>query len=85
MPGKKPEQKMKNLSRWFTIDVDGQPPAKGWWDILWAVSDDRAEPVRAWWDGRRWRVRPRGRALKFGNNGIKGDRWRGLARKWKAK
>lgn len=65
---------------WFLIDVDGQPPGPGWYDVLYEGQDEEQLDTRLYWDGAVWRVHPRiADAACFGNFDTTGERWRGAA------
>lgn len=69
------------VTRWFSIDKDGQPQLPGWYEILYDGEDEDARPLKFWWAGLSWFVHPNGPASAFGNENTAGERWRGLAEK----
>lgn len=66
------------LTRWYTIDVDGQPHRAGMYDVLYEGQDE--PPFQLLWDGTAW-LDEHGRPTEFGNYATTGERWRGLAKR----
>lgn len=74
------------VTRWFSIDDDGQPTLPGWYECLYACDQGESYPTMNYWDGRAWVVdgdldSPR---LTFGNETTFGERWRGLVEPYRA-
>jgi hypothetical protein len=71
-------------TQWFNIDKDGQPVYVGWWEALYANGDTR----KLWWNGESWFVEKgsqRKELAAFGNCFTRGEFYRGLETKPKAK
>lgn len=71
------------LSRWFSIDKDGQPTLPGRYEVryIWEEDDHpNLIPTFYFWNGSTW-LRAKGdrQQLEFGNTNTEGERWRGLA------
>ena len=62
---------------WFSIDVDGQPPLPGWYDVLYEGENDPRQMSSLYWDGDFWRYTPHSTQCGFGNYDTPGERWRG--------
>lgn len=63
---------------WYTIDVDGQPPLPGWYEVLFEGWDEDNGPTAfKYWDGDLWRHTPYSPQCAFGNYDTTGERWRG--------
>lgn len=68
------------VTRWFSIDEDGQPQLPGWYDNRYRDVEEGC-PERGWWDGAQWLWGPGGPPTYFGNRDTAGEFWRGLAEK----
>lgn len=66
------------LTRWFSIDKDGHPRRRGWYEVLYGGERAPSGATR-YWDGRGWRREENGNISFFGNGNTSGERWRGLA------
>lgn len=72
---------MNTVTRWFSIDDDGQPEREGWYEVLYLFDTDECDLRRRYWDGHLWLCAPGGARVGFGNHFTRGERWRGLAEK----
>lgn len=69
-------------TRWFHIDVDGNPRVPGYYEVLYSDQhEDEVMPSTIYWDGRQWLLVANdvGFPLSFGNCDTAGERWRGVA------
>jgi hypothetical protein len=71
---------MSTVTRWFSIDDDGQPTLPGWYLTLYKGDREDSPDDWSYWDGRKWRWGPGKGLLAFGNESTAGERWRGLAK-----
>lgn len=70
------------FTRWFSIDKDGQPIRKGWYEVLYDSDKARnADGATLYWDGIFWihDCDDRHSRCAFGNYRTRGERWRGLS------
>jgi hypothetical protein len=68
------------VTRWFSIDDDGQPTLPGWYECLYACDRDANNSTMNYWDGHAWVVDEKTPTrLTFGNEVTWQERWRGLA------
>jgi hypothetical protein len=72
------------VTRWFSIDEDGQPELPGYYDVAYGFQRDENDSAgydRRYWSGAIWQEYEDGKRLSFGNEDTAGERWRGLAEK----
>jgi hypothetical protein len=70
------------VTRWFSIDDDGQPVRPGWYENLYEHDEDlppEESGEMGYWDGSQWLWGPEEGATAFGNSNTRGERWRGLS------